>query len=327
MSRRCAALLALLILVAACQPVPTPTPYPPPQPTATAEPYPAPPSFVAITETYWPYFATAPGRPKLGLAAGGIQEWPETPKFLGLDWGAPSHQWGPYAQGPADFFGLLRHPFIWGITAQELARAEIALAGYEGVVLPYNECDRPDQCGREFCDFRADSGEWDCSEAPELTAAALVAAMDALPAVLWTTPSFSDADRNCVMLAEWWVLFLEMGGDAGRVVGMGYHRYTTGNDSFSAVLDLCYGELEAAGVPLLPVWVTEVGLWFDCGPAGAERFQVWLEKAMEDSRVINLMIYAPRASYPFCPLVNESGLTDYGRAVRDAGLPAVGGYP
>lgn len=298
----------LVLLLVSCSPAPTPEPVPLPTRSLLVE-----------GSYYFPYFPTSPNRPKLGLAAGGIQEWPETPKLLELDFGAPSHQWGPFAQGPEDFYGLLRHPFIWGITPEELAQATRTLEGYDGVILPFNECDRPDQCGRKICIFLPGPNIWDCSAVPQVTAAAMIAAMDGLPDALWITPSFSDADKTCNILAAWWLEFLALGGDESRIVGMGYHRYSVGTDSFSAVLDECYATLETAGVPTLPVWATEVGLWYACNEVGAERFKDWLEKAMADPRVINVMIYAPRASFPFCPLMDETGLTDYGKAVRDAG--------
>jgi hypothetical protein len=266
-------------------------------------------------------------RPKLGLAAGGIAEWPDTPQLLGLDWGALSHQWGPYEANPADYYGLYRFPMLWGITAAELTTASRTLADYRGIVLGMNECDLPDQCGRPFCVYVPGPNRWDCSQAPKLAAVAMIEAMNALPGTTWVTPSFSDADRYCVSLSAWWKEFLTAGGDETRVVGMGYHRYTAGQRDFTAALDECYATLERAGVPRLPVWVTEVGLWWDCSVAGAEKFGLFLEDALEDSRVLAVMVYAPRATFPFCALAGVDGLTDYGKAVRAAGRPVVNGYP
>jgi len=304
-------LILLTMLLIACQPDPEPTP---PQPTADA--------LFSPGNYYFPYLSAGSQRPKLGLAAGGIYEFPTTPQLLNLDWGAPSHAWSPNPQTPGQFFGLLRYPMLWGVTAQERINMKTILTAkeYQGVVLPFNECDRPDQCGKEICVFMPGPDDWDCSDVPAVTATAMIAAMDSYPAAYWITPSFSDADKTCQILAAWWLEFRTAGGDESRIVGMGYHRYTTGNDDFSAVLDECYENLKAANVPTLPVWVTEAGLWWDCGPVGADRFKVRLEGAMEDERVVNVMIYAPRASYPFCPLMDADGLTEYGQAVRTGGV-------
>jgi hypothetical protein len=155
----------------------------------------------------------------------------------------------------------------------------------------------------------------------------MIEAMDALPKTDWVTPSFSDADRFCVSLSAWWKEFRAAGGDETRVVGMGYHRYTAGQRDFTAALDECYATLERAGVPRLPVWVTEIGLWWDCSAVGAEKFGLFLEDALEDERVVVVMVYAPRATFPFCALAGVDGLTDYGEAVRGAGRPVVNGYP